>query len=679
MDIKKLRGYLHFCAAFRGRGDLALWLMLSIVLVGSVEAQPIDREMYAKVVGMNNKRNCPYQAEGWVVNKLRYNAGYLYYDITLRDGFVHGRDSSVLRQYFADRLRYRLEPVEFNYLYEKLGDIKGGFVYNIILDSAQNRLTLKYPPAEVRQIWADRSKPEYKDNKRWAARNILYRDIYYTNTTLPKRMDVYTSYDSIGISGDTITFIHTFYEGENFRKSQVESVMPQFKNQYKSNILLNTEYLKRLVEARMNLLFVIRDTSNQVFTGFPISHSELADWLKSSGKLKPATDDQIDAFIQEQIIQQDSAWAVNVPDDSIRLTSLEYTDRTMQYAYTVHPEIYNAFSDLESQGIIRRSMAIDLHRIFNSLIQDSVVYDGGIITSDRFYRYFKGMRLLYMEEGSRRAIDIFIPSEEIRKSPILDSVPWHRTTEYIHQQTVKEEFLRQLDEFVRDSLPTIADYGTLDSIYFKENTLHFCYTVVPELAEQFRDTIFIQKSPSDLIRLESTEYVYMMLAEIEAGIALHYTVPGLDTVLSLFYSPQEIQATLEKSPEEVQEEIRTMIRQEMLPADNQQCPIQVNEYIVMDSVGVRNGMYTYYYTVSRDFPLMLIDDEEARWNLHNELVSNMEEMYEMIDILLRAGYGICYQYGVSQTIKQKKSKKAPEPVVKKFCFSTEELEEIFGD
>ncbi|MBO6079699.1 MAG: hypothetical protein J6P54_01920, partial [Bacteroidales bacterium] len=103
------------------------------------------------------------------------------------------------------------------------------------------------------------------------------------------------------------------------------------------------------------------------------------------------------------------------------------------------------------------------------------------------------------------------------------------------------------------------------------------------------------------------------------------------------------------------------------------------EYIVMDSVGVRDGMYTYYYTVSRDFPLMLIDDEEARWNLHNELVSNKEEMYEMIDILLRAGYGICYQYGVSQTIKQKKSKKAPEPVVKKFCFSTEELEEIFGD
>ena len=645
--------------------------------MNSMNAQPIDREMYAKVVGMNTKHNCPYPAEGWVVNQLRYNAGYLYFDIILRDGFVHGRDSAELRQYFADRLRYRLEPVEFNYLYEKLGDIKGGFVYNIILDSAQNRLALKFSPAEARQIWADRTKPEYKDNKRWAARNILYRDIYHTNANLPKRMDIYTSYDSIGISGDTITFIHTFYEGENFRKSQVESVMPQFKNQYKSNILLNTEYLKRLVEARMNLLFVIRDTSNQVFAGFLISHSELTDWLKGSGNLKSATNAQIDAFIREQIIQKDSAWATTLPDDSIRLTSIGYADRTIQYVYTVHPDIYNVSSGPEEQELMKKSMAINLRRIIEGLIRDSIAYDGGIITLERFYQHIKGIQLLYMEDGNRRTIDIFIPSDEIRNSQKLDSIPQNSTIEYLHQQMVREELFQELDLYVRDSLPIIVDFGTLDSIYFMENTLHFCYTVVPELAEQFRDTTSLQKSPSDLIRLESTEYVYMMLAEIEAGIALHYTVPGLDTVLSLFYSPQEIQAALEKSPEEVQEEIRTMIRQEMLPADNQQYPIQVGEYIVMDSVGVRDGMYTYYYTVSRDFPLMLINDEEARWNLHNEMVSNMEEMYEMIDILLRAGYGICYQYGVSQTIKQKKSKKIPEPVVKKFCFSTEELKDIF--
>jgi len=677
MDIKRLEGVASALGALAVRGGLALWFVLSILFVNSVEAQPIDREMYAKVVGMNTKRNCPYHAEGWVVNKLRYSAGYLHFDITLRDGFLHGRDSAELRQYFADRLRYRLEPVEFNYLYEKLGDIKGGFVYNITLDSAQNRLTLKFSPAEARQIWADRTKPEYKDNKRWAARNILYRDIYYTNTTLPKRMDIYTSYDSIGISGDTISFIHTFYEGEGFKKSQVQSVMPQFKNQYKSNLLLNTEYLKRLVEARMNLLFVIRDTSNQVFAGFRISHAELTDWLKGSGNLKPATDAQIDAFIQEQIIQNDSAWATTLPNDSIRITSIGYADRTLQYVYTVHPDIYNVSSGPEEQELMKKSMAINLRRIIDGLIRDSIAYNGGIITLDRFYRHIKGIQLLYMEDGNRRTIDIFIPSDEIRNSQKLDSIPQNSTMKYLHQQMVREEFFRELDAYVRDSLPTNVDFGTLDSIYFRENTLHFCYTLAPEFAEQFTDTTSIQKSPSDLIRLESTEELFMTLAEMEAGIALHYTVPGHDTLLSLYYSPQEILETAEKSQEEVREEIREMIRQEIIPTINQECPEPVNEYAVMDSVGVRDGMFTYYYTVSRDNPLLLINDEEVRWTLHNELVSNMEDFYEMADILLRAGYGICYQYTISQPVKQGKSKKVPEPVVKKFCFSTEELEEIF--
>ena len=120
-----------------------------------------------------------------------------------------------------------------------------------------------------------------------------------------------------------------------------------------------------------------------------------------------------------------------------------------------------------------------------------------------------------------------------------------------------------------------------------------------------------------------------------------------------------------------------MIRQEILPGHNQECPIQVTEGIVMDSVGVRDEMYTFYYTVSSNFPFMLIDYEEVRWNLHNELASQMEEMYEILDILMRAGYGICYQYGMSKTIKQRKSQKPPETVVKKFCFSTEELKELF--
>ena len=150
-------------------------LFVAALLAGTLQAQPIDREMYAKVAGMNNKRNCPRHELAWTVNMLSYKSGYLHFDLTLKELFAEGRDSADLRRYFADRLRYRLEPVEFNYLYEKLGDIKGGFVYDITIDSSDARLTLHYSPSEARQIWADRTKPEYKNGKKWQGReNIRY-------------------------------------------------------------------------------------------------------------------------------------------------------------------------------------------------------------------------------------------------------------------------------------------------------------------------------------------------------------------------------------------------------------------------------------------------------------------------------------------------------------------------
>ena len=174
--------------------------------------------MYAKVVGMNTKRNCPFYEEGWVVNKLRYTPGYLHFDITLQENFIPGNDSAQLRQYLADRIRYRLEPDEFNYLLQKLGDINGGFVYDIVTDSTQTKLTLKYPPAEARQIWADRTKPAYKDNKRWKARNRLSREVRVANESLPRQVDEFTRADAAVLTQDTLLYLYTFFERETLTK-----------------------------------------------------------------------------------------------------------------------------------------------------------------------------------------------------------------------------------------------------------------------------------------------------------------------------------------------------------------------------------------------------------------------------------------------------------------------------
>ena len=138
---------------------LPLLFLLTLVLAGGLHAQPIDREMFAKVVGMNSKRNCPRWVDGVTVEKITYSPGVLHYHITVQEEGLMGLGTPELKQLCADRLRYRLEQTYFNYLYSHLGDINGGVAYDVKVKETDSAFTIRYSPQEMRQIWADRSKP----------------------------------------------------------------------------------------------------------------------------------------------------------------------------------------------------------------------------------------------------------------------------------------------------------------------------------------------------------------------------------------------------------------------------------------------------------------------------------------------------------------------------------------
>ncbi|MBR4913085.1 MAG: hypothetical protein IKZ54_09650 [Bacteroidales bacterium] len=646
-------------------------IFLMLMAVGTLCAQPIDREMYAKVVGMNTKRNCPYYEEGWVVNKLRYTPGYLHFDITLQENFIPGNDSAQLRQYLADRIRYRMEPDEFNYLLQKLGDINGGFVYDIVTDSSQTKLTLKYPPAEARQIWADRSKPAYKDNKRWKARNRLSREVRIVNASLPRMIDEFTRADFAEITQDTLLYQYTFFEKEYLKKEQLIATLPQIRNQIKSNLQLQPDYLELLVDSRINLTYRYLDTDRVLFTEILLPYFELMDLLKTSGKLKPATDEQIDHFIREQIIEKEAVAISNDPDDSLRLTSVDYANRTIQYTYTVIPEYYQDGMTPETVELVRKSTAAHLNRIFNIMMGNSTVYDGGIITLDRFYQHIKGVQMLYMEEGTRRTTDIFISTKDILNSPTFDSIPMNSTVEYFHRKMLYEEFRREMDEFIADSLPMAVDYGTLDSIIFVRDTLHFHYTVTPDKVGLFNDYNLTKKDYRDLIWYTDMEEFFETLVELDANSAQHWHLPN-DSLCSITYSTAEIRQAIEMPEEEVRLEMRKMLLDEVIPAVNMECPFQEDDFTFLDSVGIQNGMYTHYYKVV-GAPIEAINQVDLRWHLQSALMSiNDEEGLALLNMIVKAGYGVCYHFG-QPTTEQKKSKKTPTPVTIQICFTKEEL------
>jgi hypothetical protein len=201
-------------------------VFVSRLLAGALHAQPIDREMFAKVVGMNSKRNCPMWVNGVTVEKLTYSPGILHFHITAEEDVLMDMSTSELKELCADRLRYRLEHTYFNYLYSHLGDINGGVAYDVTIKGTDSAFTIRYTPQEIRQIWADRSKPAYKDGDRWDARLTLQIDIYSSNrhsADNPVAPGQTIFRDSIYITHETLTFLfHTINDAffNNLKEKQ---------------------------------------------------------------------------------------------------------------------------------------------------------------------------------------------------------------------------------------------------------------------------------------------------------------------------------------------------------------------------------------------------------------------------------------------------------------------------
>lgn len=58
---------------------LAVLLAVTLFSINTnVQAQPIDREMYAKVVKMNNNRNCPFEDDFGLLTKSHTSRAILF-------------------------------------------------------------------------------------------------------------------------------------------------------------------------------------------------------------------------------------------------------------------------------------------------------------------------------------------------------------------------------------------------------------------------------------------------------------------------------------------------------------------------------------------------------------------------------------------------------------------------
>ncbi|MBR3551574.1 MAG: hypothetical protein IKO09_06245, partial [Bacteroidales bacterium] len=448
-------------------------VFMSGLLAGALHAQPIDREMFAKVVGMNSKRNCPMWVDGVTVEKLTYSPGILHFHITAEEDVLMDMSTSELKELCADRLRYRLEHTYFNYLYSHLGDINGGVAYDVTIKGTDSAFTIRYTPQEIRQIWADRTKPAYKDGDRWDARLTLQIDIYSSNrhsADNPVAPGQTIFRDSIYITHETLTFLfHTINDAFfNNLKEKQKTITEDLRYDF----IREADLLEEVGATEYAVRFLYVNTSRTDSLSIEFTPEELEQLLETAEELAPANESQMEAFMKESAkVMLDNFEPFDSAEEN-KLVSADFKDGIYLFVISTPENTMNYNMTPNEQDIVKKTLISVMKTTIEEAFETPEIWNSVIITKESFLNQMKGVRVLYMEENTRRTNDIYITTEEIVNGKLMATSMDSLTREKVVEQMLPGIYANNVEKYSKENLPVKTGGVTMERIHYDGETLH---------------------------------------------------------------------------------------------------------------------------------------------------------------------------------------------------------------
>ncbi|MBO7089602.1 MAG: hypothetical protein J6W70_06830, partial [Lentisphaeria bacterium] len=278
---------------------------LLLIAAGTATAQSYNAEKFAREVARNSELNCPKALNGLVVDSLSYRAGYLHFGVTMEDIYMFDRDTAELKEYFANLLRYRYDTPEFRDLYAHLVEIGGGMSYDMTLDSSRRYFVLRYPPEEIRQIWSDRTRPEYQDSARFLARHRVFVELYMENhfTFTKENADGdFMFIDTVWQAGESVNY-HIAVADPHFQAADQDR--GTYRNRWEDILLLGDEkhtLLTMFTEAGYDLRVVYENRAGTDRFQIHFPHDTLQLLYDKASRIAIAEDSMMGKFMDLTIL-----------------------------------------------------------------------------------------------------------------------------------------------------------------------------------------------------------------------------------------------------------------------------------------------------------------------------------------------------------------------------------------
>lgn len=611
-----------------------------------------------------------------MVNKLTYQPGYLIFHITLNDNFLTGCDSLELRAYFADRIRYRKEAVVYNYLLEKLGDIKGGFVYNVVKPGSKSVLSIKYSPAEARQIWADRTKPAYKNSEKWMKRQYFRQQIYYQeqdNTPITEENPVRT--DSIKIIQDTIVWFQSVYP---LIFTELTKRLSFYTYNIEKQLLQDTDVVDGFITAEYSILYNLYKENGNERIKIPIPLSRIKE-LRHNGFKPFLLDDEWMNLIMNEIAETFMSDEVKEMylSDTIKDIQASYQDSLFQIAVIVN-ENKIPFGSLSSEevDVVKQYFA----SVYKSLVEDSSdtleILDT-VITWNAIFQHIKRMQILFIEENTHKTIDFFLTPEDIKTAKYPVEMSDSITAERFKEQLLATSFAEEIERYNQEMMPMTTGGIVICKMNYDLKNLHYFARVDSVRHLISMDTNLLKEGLRKQLRFALTQSnLYQRLEEVHGGLIYHYAIMETDDTLHIRFSAQEMADLVhEKSKKETDQPMEALYP--IIDATNKQCPMRIDDITMLDSIGLEGKRLVYYHSILK--PDVVLSENILHMVILSALQGNDDAMTDyLLRLCVQSNLRLCYRYTIPpmQTNGKGKAGKKSKSSVMNICLSADELQQI---
>lgn len=662
------------------KGFRKLLVLLFVGLSGMAGAQSSDGEAFAKMVAENSK-HCPYDLAGIVVYNIAYDSGYLHFDFTMEDIYMFGRSIPELKTYFANLLRYRYDPEIEHDLYVKLAEIKGGLCYDMTLDSSRRSFTLRYTPDEFQQIWADREKPEYRDSAKWLARHAVFMELYlenhYSLTPRSENQDP-LNIDSANVTDEAVTF-YVSCDDEHF-PYVLENLDVQ--KEYWDNRLLfdYSDYPMLLIchNAGYEIRVVYENLSRTDSFHIHYPDSVLVEMIDQVNKFTLATDEQLEAYIQNSA-KNSKGWLAVLDEgpDSYKLQEVEYHDRTLYLNYIVSEGrmILNMSPD-DTLSLKQYLCATIKNALESDYEVPEIISDTVLITAEGLLQHLRGVKLLFIEENTRKALTLDISAEDLANAKLPAVVADQETEDKILEQVMAERFIRKLEKSNREECPIVTGDVIIDSLAYDYENLHF-YSRIETVDAPFSDTVAVKNAILKQLQFSVKEgsFLYDNVMQLKSGIIIHYFMPKADTTIHIHVSNEELQEMVTSDSLSDRDRARIALN-DIITTVNAKAPYSASLFMRFESLYIEGECLTYHYTILSPFDDFKKESASFDWTIRSSLSASSEnvDLQYLLILCVRSGYGLCYRY-TPPAKNQKKNKKFRKGEVVDVRLSVEELQQ----